>query len=175
MINIDLNNSKFIFLRKQITNNNFKFKIMKKVVKTILTLVLFVSMIHTTIAQNLIVDISREIRISGLSVNKNIEIDVSKESKTLVLNIACEIYSGSVSVEIYNPKGDKKGNFTIKSIVNDGESVKNKPFSKSIISEKVSGRIGKQFKVLTGGKWSVKIIPNKAYGVINIENRQLDK
>lgn len=107
--------------------------------------------------ENTKVSIERAIWLDNDSKTKEIVIPVETKSKKLQLVINSAITSGKLSIEIYDPKGEKQGNFSIGTQTNLGSQ------------EKVRGNISKSLKEPLVGKWMIKIIPSEASGDVHIQ------
>ena len=104
--------------------------------------------------------LTREIRLSDNSGSKTIPIEVNKGAFELLLSVNCNLSSGTLNVEIYDPKGTKRGNFSVKGS-ND----------KSGWSETVGGTINKRFGSPMNGEWSLKFIAKKVSADILVQTK----
>lgn len=144
---------------------------MKRLVKTILIVTLFcvTNTIEAQGASNY--NITRSLEIDKLSKTKEISVEANKRSNILMISVTCNIEYGSVTIELYDPKGAKKGNLSVESISNEKGTSK-KRGEENYIYEHVSGKIDKTFPKPLAGKWKIKIIPKNASGHINISSNQ---
>jgi len=103
-------------------------------------------------------DLSRSIEFSNSKQTEEIIIKTESNSTQLYISIKSAINQGGLIVEIYDPAGEKQGNFEIESIVksNDGKT------------EYVQGSIQKKINVPMAGEWKIKIIPTNTTGHIRI-------
>lgn len=101
--------------------------------------------------------LNRTINFDGSSDQENIAIDVSEDNKTMHVGINSTVNSGYLTVELYDPKGNKKGNFSIESQLNNDKK-----------KERVCGQMQKHIDDPMKGKWIVKLIPNKVVGDVSI-------
>lgn len=143
---------------------------MKKSIKsfTVLTLFLFLSTISFSQKSTTSFDqfgqqcsgvnLTRNIHLKGSSSTEKIKIEVTENTNCIHLGINSIIQSGSLTIEVYDPKGNKQGNFSVESQIGS-----NKQFGES-----VCGQIQKTIKTPLKGEWIVKLIPNKAKGEVSI-------
>ncbi|WP_299116638.1 hypothetical protein [uncultured Winogradskyella sp.] len=133
---------------------------MKKSIQLFLCLFLFSALIQ---AQQRQLDscnstsTNRTIQFDGSSEQQAIIIDVSKDTNKMHVSINSTVKSGYLTVELYDPKGNKKGNFSIESQVNTSEK-----------KEQVCGQMQKHIEDPVNGKWTVLLVPNKVIGDVSI-------
>jgi hypothetical protein len=80
--------------------------------------------------------------------------------------IASNISEGDLTIEIYDPSGDKKGDFSIGCVLNKIKQGNSTDEDKS--REIVQGRINKSINNPLKGTWIIKIFPKNATGQIQI-------
>jgi len=107
---------------------------------------------------------SNELFFKEESTISEVQISVTEEFNFLSLKIECRLKSGELLVEILNPKGEIKGNFTVinNNVVTKGKNTQSK--------ETVVGHIEKQFRTPSTGNWLVRIKPKNATGMAMILN-----
>ncbi len=79
-------------------------------------------------------------------------VDIPPKSSKFDLKIFSTVLNGKLTIEIYDPKGTKLGNYTV-GLQSNSE-------------KKTTGRITKYFKQPVSGAWKIKIIPEQATGEI---------
>lgn len=104
------------------------------------------------------ISLNRSIEFDGSSDQENITIDVSENTNKMHISINSTVDSGYLTVELYDPKGNKKGNFSIESQLTSNNKKK----------ELVCGQMQKHIDDPIKGKWIVKLVPNKVYGKVSI-------
>ncbi len=109
---------------------------------------------------------SKSINLDNSSKNESVIIAVTEEVMCLNIGISSNISSGALTMEIYNPNGDKQGNFSVESELNSSSSNGGKS------SETVCGQLNKTFKEPMKGDWVVKLKPKKVTGKIQIHSHQ---
>lgn len=123
---------------------------------------------HVAIAQQDCTDykITRTINLDESSKTKEINLEVNEDVVCLQIGLISTIESGSLTIEIYDPNGDKQGNFSVESELssNSSSSGKNKDL--------VCGQLNKTIKDPMKGNWTVKLKPKKVTGEIMINSRQ---
>ncbi len=109
---------------------------------------------------------SKSINLESSSKNESVKISVQEDVEHLNIGVSSSISSGALTMEIYNPKGDKQGNFSVESELNSSSSDGGKS------SESVCGQLNKSFKDPMKGDWVVKLKPKKVTGKIQIHSHQ---
>lgn len=102
--------------------------------------------------------LNRTIKLDDHSGEQIIPVEISDTTSEFLLTINCGVQSGLLTVEIYDPTGAKKGNF----------SVKGDYSSSSSWSEDVGSVINKRFMRPLKGTWSLKFIAKKVSADIHI-------
>ncbi|WP_353779456.1 hypothetical protein [Winogradskyella sp. 3972H.M.0a.05] len=100
----------------------------------------------------------RNIEFNGSSDVEEIKVEVSDDTENMSLNVNGTIKSGYLTVEIYDPKGKKHGNFSIESQLKSSSKKK----------ELVCGQMQKIIEDPMKGDWVVKLIPKDVSGEISI-------
>ena len=111
--------------------------------------------------------ISRNIQLDGSSKIEEIKLDVAEDISCLQIAVNSTIKSGSLTMEIFDPKGDKQGNFSVESQINSSSS--------SNAKELVCGQLNKTIKEPMKGKWIIKLKPKNVTGDITIHSNQLNQ
>ena len=102
--------------------------------------------------------LTRSISLSDNTSSKEIPIEINTGSPEFLLSVNCNLQSGILNVEVYDPKGGKRGSFSVKGSGND----------KSGWSETVGGIINKSFTNPLEGTWILKFIAKKVTADIMI-------
>ena len=148
------------------------FTIMKKMVKlvsaTLLAMFIFAGF---AMGQNesTLIKLNRNIRLNGDSEKEEVKVEVNEKTKLFILKIRSDIRAGALTIEISDPNGEKKGNFSVGSQLN--MTIKNSKGENSK-KETVHGEINKIFKEPLTGNWIIKIIPSKSHGIVRINTKQ---
>ena len=114
-------------------------------------------------------NLSRRISLDQESEKYEILLPVSGPINSFSIKISSEIFNGKLTIEIYDPNGEKQGNYSV------DNQTSNRPDKsvKSNTKEVVSGRISKLIEYPINGVWKVLIIPTNATGQILIESDQM--
>ncbi|WP_298903327.1 hypothetical protein [uncultured Psychroserpens sp.] len=104
------------------------------------------------------ITLNRSIQFDGSSDTEEIKVEVADSAKKLYVSINSTIKSGYLTVEVYDPKGNKKGNFSIESQVKSSNKKK----------ELVCGQMQKHIDDPIQGNWVIKLIPNNVAGDVSI-------
>ncbi len=149
---------------------------MKTSIKIIVTVILtfgFVGITHAQKGKNhqwkhncSMVTTSKSITLESSSKNEAITIPVDNETGCLSIGVSSSISSGSLTLEIYNPDGDKEGNFSVSGDDNSSSS------NEASMTTSVCGQLNKTFKEPMKGDWVVKLKPKKVTGKIQIHSNQ---
>jgi hypothetical protein len=84
------------------------------------------------------------------------------------LRITSTLFSGDLTVELYDSKGEKQGNFSLAN-----QAILAKPDSvKRPLNETVRGEITRNFENPGKGEWVVKLLPKNASGFVEINSGQ---
>lgn len=119
-------------------------------------------------------NIERQIFLNDESENLEIILSVSEQDKSLLLKIQSAIVGGELTIEIYNPKNEKQGNYSISTQLKSAplnsnvDPIVNAWVVKGLNKETVQGNITRSIKNPVKGNWVVKIIPKKAVGNVKI-------
>ena len=100
--------------------------------------------------------VQRSITLTNDSKEEEIIITVEKAVLRFDLRCSSTLTSGTLTIEVYDPKGVKQGNLTIGTQLNSSKE------------EVVNGDIRKSLKEPHAGNWRVKIIPKDVTGEIKI-------
>lgn len=117
---------------------------------------------------------NNSIRLNGSSETRELQVEVAEEGCYFNLDIDANVEKGSIKIEIYDPRGRKKGVFSTGTTKDKETSVtlktEDKGAQKKECTERVSGEIMQQNAL--SGVWTIKIIPNHTFGVVTFRNQQ---
>ena len=136
---------------------------MKKTIQMIGVLIFLLALSNISNAQRYAkMDQSNSLSLNKESEVKEVQIKVSDEFNFLALKVECELTDGVLLVEILDPKGDIKENFSVvkNHVMTNGKS--------SLSGENVNGQIEKYFRNPIPGTWIIKITPNNASGKVKV-------
>jgi hypothetical protein len=137
---------------------------MKTLIK--ITAILFVSMLaisSTCFSQEYIkMERQKHLRFEKESETLEVKIKVTDEYNFFKVKIECTVTEGEIQLELLDPKGNLKGNFTIKTDSNL------KTGKRTTVEESVRGSLEKTFRYPLIGDWIIKIKPNEAKGDMSI-------
>jgi len=115
-------------------------------------------------------NVKRQIELNGEKDIQEIFLPVSENNSLLSLKITSVIHEGDLTIEVYDPEGERQGNFSIGCQYNSKTS-RGAGGSKSS-PETVNGQILRTFNNPISGDWIVRIIPNNPVGSLQIESSQ---
>ena len=140
---------------------------MKNSVQFILVLAFLITSPLVTLAQQDCTSISqnRTIELDGGSDREEVKLTVEEDVKQLHLAISSTISSGELTVEIFDPKGNKQGYYSVES--QSSSSAKRK--------ESVCGQMHKEISDPQAGDWIIRLKPKKVKGQISIHSGQVQK
>lgn len=125
-------------------------------------LILFLLYSVSTLAQERTsFNIHRNIDLKNESQTKEVKIEMNEKECRFNLRINSMVRGGEVTIEIYNPKGKKQGNFSVGCEIQSDHS-----------QETVNGQISKLIENPELGDWKIKIIPKNAVGKVAIDFSQ---
>ncbi len=144
---------------------------MSKSIKLVTAVVLFLMTTPLVFAQHdgCHSSLSRSIKLDKSSKKEEIKIEVADNVKSLNIGLNSTISEGSLTVEIFDPKGDKQGNFSVESQLSSSSSNSGKN------SEMVCGQLNKTISDPIQGDWVVKLKPKKVTGKVQIHTHQMEK
>ncbi|KXK22380.1 MAG: hypothetical protein UZ12_BCD005003259 [Bacteroidetes bacterium OLB12] len=99
-----------------------------------------------------ITTLERNFRLDKDSKTEEITLEIPQDSPKFELKVGSSVSSGKLTIEIYDPKGVKQGNYTVGLQANS--------------EKETTGRITKYFKQPHSGVWKIKLIPEQATGSV---------
>lgn len=99
---------------------------------------------------------------TGESKTSEVKINMTEDYNFLKIFIQSSFRSGSIAVELVDPKGEKRGEYHLKSndLIITGD--------KTTIQEEVVGNLQKDFSNPLKGEWIVRAVPVSAEGTITV-------
>lgn len=117
-------------------------------------------------------DIQKLIKLNNESDVQEIVLPVKDSLNSVTIVVYSDILAGDVTIEIYDPTGEKNGYFSIgcqsNTIITDNKKYLGKTVYRTN-PDKASGNLSRTIKKPIGGDWKVKIIPKNAIGTVNID------
>lgn len=108
----------------------------------------------------------RSIELDDSSSKEEVKVEVAENTKHLMIGVNSTISAGALTMEIFDPKGDKQGNFSVESMMSSNSNSNGKS------KESVCGQLNKSFQDPMKGKWTIKLKPRKVTGNIKITSHQ---
>lgn len=112
--------------------------------------------------------IRRTISLNGDSQKDTVVLKIEKQTSVLELQIISRVSLGELTIEIYNPAGEKEGNYSVGSQIKadrikslNGSDNKGK-------QETVHGEINRELIGPMVGDWKIAVIPSTAKGDVII-------
>lgn len=135
--------------------------------KSCLTLILTLFLSIGAFAQSTEFKTTRNLGFKESSKVQNVAIKIPDNTSALRLSINCAVKKGNVTIEIYDPAGEKQGEFSVESIEteDDGSLF-------SMLKDGVTGQINKYISKPKMGAWTIKFIPKNANGRVEIQSWQ---
>lgn len=142
---------------------------MKKLKSVLVAVTLILSISGFTYGQGPGKGFNLRTNIQFLSLTEPSEIKIPVfQIGPLNLKITSTLFTGDLTIEFYDSKGEKQGNFSIAN-----QAVLAKPDSiKRPLNETVRGEITRNFENPGKGEWVVKLIPKNASGFLEINSSQ---
>ncbi len=100
---------------------------------------------------------NRRIQFAGSSDTETITVYVLEKTSEMMISVRSSIKEGKLMVEVYDPSGEKQGQFFIESQVQSNDKK----------HEIVSGTFNKSVVSPATGQWKIKLIPNQAHGSVS--------
>ncbi|HAC15495.1 MAG TPA: hypothetical protein DCE78_06060 [Bacteroidetes bacterium] len=107
-------------------------------------------------------NLNRTIHFENDSNPEEISITIDPNTKLFELMISSVVTTGKLTIELYDVKGVKQGNISVGTQLDADKK------------ERVNGNIRKSLKEPEAGIWTIKIIPTKANGSIQIQTTILN-
>lgn len=107
---------------------------------------------------------SKTLHFKNESKKAEVQIKVTDEFNFLLIEIQGTFKEGETLIELFDPKGIKKGYFTIKTETNISKG------KNTTVMEMVSGKLAKHYRDPIKGDWLIRISPKMAVGYININS-----
>ena len=109
----------------------------------------------------------RSINLDDSSSKEEVKVEVAENTKHLMIGVNSTISAGALTMEIFDPKGNKQGNFSVESMMSSNSNSNGKS------KESVCGQLNKSFQDPMKGKWTIKLKPRKVTGNIKITSHQV--
>lgn len=139
-----------------------------KTVQNTCIILLFLIFSLISFAQDSTFNLRREIQLHDYdSKEKTVTLNVGSETNQLYIMINCRVNKGRISIGIFSPSGEKKGDFEIESQFDESLSE-----ASGNHEEIVEGSINKNIKTPEKGKWLIKIKPTNTNGALQINTKQ---
>jgi len=135
---------------------------MKTTMKQVLVLLAILSE-ALLFAQNTEFTTTRRLGFNQSIKTQQVEIDAPENTAQLNLKILCSVEKGAVKIQIFNPSGEKEGEFKV-----EGTETESTGELFDLLQNGVSGEINKKVYDPEKGAWLVKFIPEKATGKVQI-------
>lgn len=114
--------------------------------------------------------LQKTINLNDESDKMEVTIPISESKVALQLNIASIVWAGELSIEVYDPTGEKLGDYSVGSENSiNVEKTKSDPTK----NKGVTGQIIKTVDFPIVGKWKIIIIPKNAKGTLEIRTNQV--
>lgn len=126
--------------------------------KLICSIILFLAVTSVAMAQkdtsfsSATTTLERNFKLEKDSKTEEVTVDIPQNSPRFELKVGSSVSSGKLTIEVYDPKGVKLGNYTVGLQANS--------------EKETTGRITKYFKQPLAGAWKIKIIPEQATGQV---------
>ena len=115
-------------------------------------------------------NIQKLIKLNNESEVKEVLLAVQDSVKSIMILVSSNIQAGDVTIEIYDPVGEKHGYFSIGCQPVMANKIVN-PTGKSTYTtnaDRASGNLSRTVKNPVKGDWKLKIIPKNASGTVNL-------
>jgi hypothetical protein len=107
---------------------------------------------------------SKTLHFENESTRAEVKIKLTDDFNFMLIQIHGSFEKGETLIELFDPKGDKKGFFTIKTetTITKGKN--------TTLMEIVHGKLEKHFREPLKGDWLIRISPKNAFGFINVSS-----
>lgn len=111
--------------------------------------------------------VRRTISLNGDSQKDTVVLKIEKQTSVLELQIISRVSLGELTIEIYNPAGEKEGNYSVGSQIKADKKSLNGSDNKGK-QETVHGEINRELIGPMVGDWKIAVIPSTAKGDVII-------
>lgn len=115
-------------------------------------------------------NIQKLIKLNNESEVKEVLIPIQDSVKSLMILVSSNIQAGDVTIEIYDPVGEKHGYFSIgcQPVLTNKTSNPSGKSTYTTNADRASGNLSRTVKNPVKGDWKLKIIPKNASGTVNL-------
>ena len=114
-------------------------------------------------------DLNKEISLKGESNLVEVLIPVNEQNIQLFINISTIVLGGELTIQLFDPSGEKHGNYSVGS--QNSIKVEGKTYNPTS-NETVTGQISKSIRYPINGNWKINIIPKTVTADISIKTKQ---
>lgn len=108
----------------------------------------------------------KQIILNGESGEKEVKLTIRDSLIAINFEIKATVISGELTVELYDPHGEKYGNFSLAGSPNIAEKQNNEFIKGEYYTVEASGSLVRFVKYPSRGFWTAKIIMKNAAGVV---------
>lgn len=116
-------------------------------------------------------DVQKLIKLNNESELQEIVLPVKDSVNAITIAVYSHIQNGDITIELYEPNGEKHGYFSIGCQAAPSDNRIKNP-GKSVYytnPDKATGNLSRTIKNPGKGDWKIKIIPKDATGTVNID------
>ena len=135
-------------------------------------LISFLSIYSVSGQNKLKYDLQKIVKLNNESGLQEIVLPVKDSVNSITIAVNSCILGGDVTIELYDPIGEKHGYFSIGCQSNTIINNRNKYPGKSVYytnPDKATGNLSRTIKNPGKGDWKIKILPKNAIGTVNID------
>jgi hypothetical protein len=114
-------------------------------------------------------NLHKSISFNGENEKIEILIQVSESNNVLKLMISSIVFSGELTIEVFDPTGEEQGKYSVGS--QNSLKTTGKTYNPTQ-NETVSGKISKLVESPITGDWKIIVIPKNVKGSLNIDSDQ---
>ena len=133
-----------------------------KVLKVLSLIALFVFSAPSVWGQQTEVSVRKMVKLNPKSVVQEISVEVEPNTNGLQLNINCRLDYGKVILELYDPKGKRRGKLSL-----GGSSTQQNP-------QEEEGKLESSFYDPLAGAWIIKVTPTLASGSVSLNFKSVN-
>ena len=116
-------------------------------------------------SDNTVFDLNKDLHLKSESNVVAVLIPIDEQNIQLLIHISTMVLGGELTIEIFDPSGEKHGNYSVGSL----NSIK---IEGKVDAGVVTGEISKSIRYAITGNWKINIIPKTATAEISIKTKQ---
>jgi hypothetical protein len=111
----------------------------------------------------------KQLKLNGETSNQEVLMPLRVRFNYVSIKITALVQNGELTVELFDPKGDTYGSFSIAGLISTENKSENQFISGKIFTSNASGNLLRTIRNPMIGQWKAKVSTKNAVGVINFQ------